>query len=200
MRYSRIRLRSSIVLGLTTLTLIFLVTLHTLIRSTVELEQQKPYPHRPKPPDALPFWSALDQANIYELNPVKSDKKQSRSPSITSARIDELFQLVRQARNEQINDFDKIKSSSINLTWNFEKFLQQKPRINKNDTVDSKETNGKLQYNLTRTEKVFNEHDKIQLRDFLHHKLILWKENHQNDKIISLADIMYETLAQDQPG
>jgi hypothetical protein len=209
MRYLRLRLRFSIVLGLTILTFFFLLTLHSLIWSTIELERPNQYPDRPKPPDTLPFWSALDHPNIYELKSTSSKKKQSRSPSITTARIDELFQLVRQAHDEQINSFDKIKSYSINSTWNSKKFLQQKLHMNANDTnthidtADSagiKETNIKYQYNLTTTIKTLNEHDKIQLRDFIHHKLVQWKENHRNDKIISLADVMHDALAQDEPA
>jgi hypothetical protein len=209
MRYPRLRWRSLIFLGLIILTFFSLLTLHTFIWSANEFEQQhKQFPHRPKLPDAIPFWSALDHQNIYELKSIPSDKNKqshSRRPLITAARINELFQLVRQTRDEQINSFDKIKSYSFNSTWNFEKFLEQKARMNTNETpvdtaADSVGNNVKHGHNSTTTAKTVDEHDKIQLRNFIHSKLVKWKETHQNDKIISLADLMYDTLAQDEPG
>jgi len=208
MRYSRLRLRSSIVFSLTTLTVFFIITLHTLIWSTAELELQEQISESPKPPVVIPFLAALDQANIYDLKATRINKLHNHAPYITSDRINELFQLVRNARNDQINLSDTIKSYSINSTWIFEKFFGQKLQTNNNDTnthidtADSeikKQSNIKLQLNFTTTEKSMNEHDKIQLRYFIHHALTKWKELHQNDKVITLADIMHDGLSQDEP-
>jgi hypothetical protein len=210
MRYSRSRLRSSIVFSLTTLTFFCIITLHTLIWSTAQLELQEQISEPPpKQPVAIPFLSALDQADIYDLKATRSNKLHNHRPYITSNRIDELFQLIRNARNDQINSPDTTKSYPINSTWNFEKFFEQKLRTNNNDTnthidtADSearKQTNIKRQLNFTTTEKTMNEYDKIQLRHFIHQALSNWKNNHKNDKSISLADIMHDGLAQDEPG
>jgi len=209
MRYSRLRLRSSIIFSLIILTFFFLITLHTLIWSTTELELQEQIPERPKPPIAIPIWSALHQQNIYDLKATQSNKLHNHSPYITAKRIDELFQLIRNARNDQINLSNKTKYHPINLTWSFEKFLGQKLQTITNetnthiDTVDSaaiKQSNLKHQLNFTTIEKSMNEYDKIQLRDFIHHALIKWKENHQNDKSISLGDVMHDALALDEPA
>ncbi|UJR08560.1 hypothetical protein I4U23_012821 [Adineta vaga] len=62
-----------------------------------------------------------------------------------------------------------------------------------------KEQPFQFQLNLTTTLKNFNENDKTQLRYFIHHILSKWKNDHQNDTIVSLADIMQEDLAQNDP-
>lgn len=209
MRHLRLRLRSSVVFSLTTLSFVFLITLHTLVWTTTELELSQQIPEPPKPPVAIPFWSALDQANIYDVKATSQNKLNRHSSYITSDRIDELYQLVRQSRNEQIQVSNKIKSFPINSPWNFEKFLGQKLQTNINDTnthidtADSaakKQSNNKHQFDMTTTEKTMNEHDKKQLRDFIHHTSTKWKKKHQSDKTISLADIMHDALAQDEPG
>jgi len=208
MRYSRFRLRFSIVFSLITLTFFFLIIFHTLIWSTAELEPEEQISEAPKPSVVIPFWSALNQQNIYDLKATQSNKLHNHSPYITSVRIDELFQLVRNARSNQINSFDKTKSHPVNSTWSFEKFFGQKLQTSNNDTnthidtADStaiKKTNMNYQFNFTKPDKPMNEHDKIQLRYFIHHALTKWKEKHQNDKSISLADIMHDALAQDEP-
>jgi hypothetical protein len=216
MRYSRLRLRSSIFFSLTTLAFFFLITLHTLIWSTAELEIQeqnseapKPPAPPPPPPAALTFWSALDQPNIYDVKATSSKKLINHSPYITSNRIDELFELVRNARHDQIDLSDKKKSHSIDSTWSFAKFVGQKtpsPHNDTNthvDTADSaaiKQSNPILQFNLTTTKTTMNEVDKMQLRYFVHRVLTKWKQEHQNDKTVTLADTMHDALIQDEPA
>jgi hypothetical protein len=210
MRYLRLRLRSSIFFSLTTLTFVFVITLHTLIWSTAELEIQEQTTEAPKPlpPVAIPFWSALNQPNIYDLKATPSKKLKNHLSYITSDRINELFQLIRNARNEQIISSDKQKTRSIDSTWSFEKFVGQKTQSTQNDTntqidtADSaaiKQSNAKL-FNSTTTKKTMNDVDKIQLRYFIHRTLTKWKQEHQNDKIVTLADIMHDGLVQDEPA
>ncbi len=183
-------------------------TLHTLIWSTAELELQEPILERHKPPSDIPIWLALDQQNIYDLQASESRKLHNHTPSITSARIDELFQLVRDAQNDQLNSSEQKKSYSINSTWNFDKLPAPKspivpndtnPHIDTPDSAATKETNIKLPLTFTTAAKTLNEHDKIQLRQFILYTLNKWKEEHHNNKTISLADIMHDALAQDEP-
>jgi len=184
--------------------------IHTLLWSINNFELQEQISQfAPRPPAAIPFLSALDQQNIYDLKATQSIILNKHLSYITYDRIDELYQLVRAARNDQIDSFNTTKSSSNNSKWNFEKFVAQKSPTSNNDTntqietfdsTAAKGTNIKLQFNLTTTENTINENDKIQLRYFIHHTLTKWKLGHQNDKTISLADIMHDGLAEDEPA
>ncbi|CAF2043121.1 unnamed protein product [Rotaria magnacalcarata] len=208
MRYSRLRLRSSILFSLTALILFFLLTLHTLLWSTAELEPPEQALIRHKPPSGIPFWSALHQPNVYDLQATDSNKLTNRSSPITRQRINELFELVRNARNNQLDSSNLKKDSDHDRKWSFEKFVGQKPQTGSNDTnahtdtADSagvQGTKSNIQSKFTTIEKLTNEHDKIQLRYFILDALLKWKKQHMNDKNISLGDVMQDSLAQDEP-
>jgi hypothetical protein len=211
MRHLRLHLRSSNLLILTTFTFFIVLTLHTKIWSTTELELQERFPEPPKPPGAVPIWSAFNQLNIYDIHALPSNRLINRPTYITAIRIDELFQLVRNARNEQTNLFVKEKPNSIGATWSFQRFAAQKVNTSQNDTNTHIETGDsaamkvtlstkKVELILTTIEKRMNDQDKMQLRDFIHRVITKWKEEHRNDKIVSLADIMHDSLAQDEPA
>ena len=53
---------------------------------------------------------------------------------------------------------------------------------------------------LTTTEKTVSERDKIQLRNYIHRVLSNWKKEHQNDKIVTIADLMHDELAREEPS
>ncbi|CAF3573225.1 unnamed protein product [Rotaria sp. Silwood1] len=208
MRYLRLRLRSTILFSLTTLSLFCLLTFHTLLWSTAELDKQDRIAKAPKSPDGISFFSALNQENIYDLKATKSIKLTNHYSHITRQRIDELFQLVRHARNDQIDSFNIKKYYPLDSTWNFKRFVEQRSQNVNNDTnthadtadsVGMKMNNSKLQVNFTTAEKTMNEYDKKQLRYFIHYELHKWKQEHFDDKSVSLADIMHDALAQDEP-
>lgn len=195
MRYIRLRWRSSIFIGLTSLTFVFLITLYLLIHSADEFEAQSVHPAHPRKPSVnIPFWSALNQQNIYDLYAPHSRK--NKPSLISSRRIDELYQLVRQTHRQH---------SFVNISWNFQNFLREKTQINANDTnilvdtVDSARDGNGRSSDLSTPSRSLTENDKRQLRYFLHYKLNEWKLNHQNDKNITLAEIMHDALLQDQP-
>ena len=197
MRYLRLRWHSSIFIGLTILTLSFLLTISLLLRSTHEFEPRESHPHPRQPTiNIVPFWSALNQPNIYDLYARQSSDKKKLLSISSSARIDELYRLAQRSRN-----VERTYPSTSNLTLNFQNFLREKTQINTNDTntVDS-DRGDKSQSDLSTTSKSINEHDKRQLRYFLQYKLNQWKINHRNDKAVSLAEIMRDTLLQDEPG
>ena len=200
MRYIRLRWHSSIFIGLTSLTFIFLITIYLLIHSAGEFEVQPAHPVHPRKPSVtIPFWSALNQQNIYDL--YAPHLRKNKPSAISSRRIDELYQLVRQTRQQ------RSYYSFVNISWNFPNFLREKTQINANDTnilVDTADSardggNGRSSSDLSTPSRSMTENDKRQLRYFLHYKLNEWKINHQNDKTITLAEIMRDTLLQDQP-
>jgi len=169
MRYLRMRLRSSILFGLITLTFISIFTLYILIWSAIELEKRRDEINNEllhfQPPKDISFWSALDQTNVYDLQATVKIK-----PHLSSHRT-----------SKQINDLYAF----INQNYN------SKPLI---------KLNLKMSFNFTTVkENSLTEQDKIQLRDFAQYSILKWKDNHRNDSIRSLADIMHDNLAQDEP-
>lgn len=196
MRYIRLRWRSSIFIGLTSLTLVFLITIYLLIHTAGEFEGQQIHPAHPRKPSVtIPFWSALNQQNIYDLYaPTLHKKNPSSIHLITSKQIHELHQLVHQTRTQR---------SFVNITWNFVNFLREKTQININDTnilLDTQDSaNGRSSSDLSTPIRTLTDNDKQQLRYFLHYKLNQWKINHRHDKNITLAEIMHDALSQDQP-
>ncbi|CAF0803825.1 unnamed protein product [Adineta ricciae] len=179
MRYLRLRLRSSIVVGLTITTFFSLTTLYIFLRSANELER--------------PIHFIKGKPGLAEVSRYQSLRKKSN-------RIHELYQLVRENRIHQ--------AKLGHLLWNLKKFHKGALQVNRNDTNTPMETGDsgdlnkqpiKLPINLTTTSTNFNQHDKMQLRQFILHVLTKWKIEHQNDTSISLADIMHESLVQDNP-
>ena len=179
MRYLRLRLRSSILVGLTISTFFSLTTLCIFLRSANELERSNRF--------------VEGKLGLAEVSRHQSLRKKSN-------RIDELYRLVRENRIHQ--------AKLSHLRWNLKKFHRGTVQVNRNDTNTPIETDDsgdlnkqhiKLPINLTTTSKNFNQHDKMQLRQFILHVLTKWKIEHQNDTSISLADIMHESLAQDNP-
>ncbi len=215
MRHIRIRLRSSILFVLAILTLLFLITLYTTIWTTNELERQEQIRDSPMAPGVIPFWSAINHQNIYDLHATPANPIFIRRSNITQRRIEELFQLIRNARIDETQLVDKEILFPIDSKWNFQKLVaeqqtNQKDEINKQhpethgDTADSaaktKTTTTTLLSGLTTPEKSVNEHDKIQLRNYIHQVLAKWKKEHQNDKIITLADLMHDELTNEDPS
>jgi hypothetical protein len=213
----RLRLRTSILFILATLAIFFFITLHTLIWSTNELEQQEQIRDGPIPPGAAPFWSAINHQNIYDLHATPANTIFVHSANITQSRIEELYQLIRNARTDDTQSIDTEKLFPIDPIWNFQKLVEQqqqgheKEDANKQnpethaDTADSaakttKTTTTTLRPDLTTTEKTVSEYDKIQLRNYIHQALTKWKKEHQNDKIVTIADLMHDDLLRDEPS
>lgn len=216
MRHMRLRLRSSILVILAMLTIFFLITLHTLIWSTNELERLERIPDGPNPPGPVPFWSAINHQNIYDLYATPANVIFKRSSNISQQRIEELFQLVRSARADDIHLADVKKLFPVAEEWNFERLAdehrpppvsddnnQQNPDTNVNTAnAPNNETKATTTTdpNLTTTEKTVAEYDRVQLRNYVIQKLAKWRKRHQDDKIITLAEIMYDDILKDEPS
>jgi hypothetical protein len=211
----RLRLRTSILFILATLTIFFLITLYTLIWSTNELEREEQTRGIPIPPGVVPFWSAINHQNIYDLHATPANTIFIRSSNITQRRIEELYQLIRNARTDETHSVDQEKLFPIDSTWNFEKLFEQQQVHEKEDTnkqhpethADTAESAAKttkttttLRPDLTTTEKTVSEYDKVQLRNYIHQVLAKWKKEHQNDKIVTIADLMHDELLRDEPS
>lgn len=215
MRHIRLRLRSSILFILAILTILFLTTFYTTLWSTTELEREEEIRDAPIPPGVIPFWSAINHQNIYDLHATQSNPLFIRRSNITQSRIEELFQLIRNARTDEIQFIDKEKLFPIDPKWNFEKLVSEQQTHEKDDTnkqnpethVDTADSAAKttkstttIQPSLTTTEKTLGNYDKQQLRNYIHQVLSKWKKEHQNDKIVNLADLMHDELVSEEPS
>ena len=213
MQHLRLRLRSSVLFALLSLSFCGIVTLHTFIWTSTGIEQEEsiataPPPPRPKPIDVPPIWSAFHQANIYDVHAAPANALiPRRSPPPDLHRIDELFHLIRNARNERATAVDADALSPVDPTWSFDQFVAEKSVSNPNDTnthVDTADSASnkttKSPSNSTGLNKAMNERDRLQLRQVIHRKLSQWKREHQNEPTISLADTMNDALVQDEPA
>jgi hypothetical protein len=203
MRHIRLRLRSSILFILAALTFLFFITLYTTIWSTDELERQELNRDAPQPPGVIPFWSAINHQNIYDLYATPTNPIFLRRSNITQRRIEELYQLIRHTRTDESQLIDKEKLFPIDPKWDFKKLVAEQNPEPHADTEDSaakanKITTTTLHPSLTTGEKPVSEYDKIQLRNYIHQVLAQWKKEHQNDKIITLADLMHDELAHEE--
>ncbi|CAF5225236.1 unnamed protein product, partial [Rotaria magnacalcarata] len=50
------------------------------------------------------------------------------------------------------------------------------------------------------TKKAVSESNKIQLRNYIHQLLHKWKQEHENDKIVTIADLMHDEILQEDPS
>lgn len=214
MRHIRIRLRSSIYFILAILTILCFITIYTTVSSTNEIEREEQIRDAPIPPGVIPFWSAINHQNIYDLHATPANPLFIRRSNITQRRIEELFQLIRNARTDETQLVDKEKLFPIDPKWDFQKLVSEQQthdneETNKQnpethvDTADSAAKTTKtttLQPSLTTPEKTVSSYDKIQLRNYVHQSLAKWKKEHQNDKIINLADLMHDELAREEPS
>ena len=204
MRYLRSRLRSSIFFVLSTMIFYSLFTLHSTLWSTVQIEQQKPILEHPKSSIDVSIWSALNQQNIYDVKATQSNRLTNHSSYITSYRIHELFQLVRHARIDHIHSLNIKKSYSYDSTRNIEKFIEQNSQISDNERIYTTNltniSNIKFKLNSTLTAIETNKYDKIRLRHYIHYVINKWKQHHINDKTITLADVMHNSLAENEPS
>ncbi|CAF1122841.1 unnamed protein product [Rotaria sordida] len=199
MRYPRLRLRCSILFGLIILSLFCFVTFNTFLWSTTEPEPQEHIPQPPKPPVDIPLWSAIGHENIYDIKATKTLKLTNHASSITGERIEELYQLVRSAKDDHVKN-----PYSRDSTWSLEKFVGKifnnttHDASKRDDTADSNRKKAR-KHNSTNVDETTTEHDKKQLRYFIHRAMAKWKKRHLNDKIITLGDLLHDTLAQDDP-
>jgi hypothetical protein len=217
MRHMRLRLRRSVPFILAILSFIFCVAFYTVVWSTNELEQRELAREPPIPHGVVPFWSAINHPNIYDLHATPATTLFIRPPNVSPRRIAELFQLVRNARIDHAQSADKPNLVTVDPLWSFERLLaqQQTPvqdhinetnKQNPDTHIDSQDsaaaktsTTTTLPPGLTTTEKTMSKRDKIQLRRYIHQVLTKWKEEHQNDKVVTLAEIMHDDLARDDP-
>ena len=213
MQHLRLRLRSSVLFALLSLSFCCIITLHTFIWTSTGIEQEESIaaapPRRPsKLIDIPPIWSAFHQSNIYDVQAAPANTLlPRRSPPPDDHRIDALFHLIRNARNERAAAVAPDALPSIDPTWSFDQFVAQKSDSNPNDTnthVDTADSASnkttKLPSNSTGLNRAMTEHDRIQLRQVIHRKLTQWKQEHQMDPTISLADTMNDALVQDEPA
>jgi hypothetical protein len=128
-------------------------------------------------------------------------------PNITQRRIDELFQLINNARTHELQFTNKDKLFPIDPKWDFKKLVvQQQSTDHKDGNEQNPETHTDsaakttIHPNLTTTKKPVSEHDKIQLRNYIHRILSNWTKEHQNDKIVTIADLMHDKLAREEPS
>ena len=194
MRQLRLRLRSSILFLFTALTFFFLLTLNALISSSNELNPLAAPAPSPSVIDGPSFWSDFHQSDIYELH-AKAPKK--KASSFNADQVEQLYQLIRSAREE--------KPSLSNSSWSLEKFLGQATAVTviSNDTRHRPESAESaaavIRSSSGETLKSMNEHDRRELRAFLRRRFQRWKDEHQRDPLVTLAEIMHDSLAQDEP-
>ncbi|CAF4609339.1 unnamed protein product, partial [Rotaria magnacalcarata] len=60
---------------------------------------------------------------------------------------------------------------------------------NDSNTNSNKTTTTTSLPDLTTTKKAVSESNKIQLRNYIHQLLHKWKQEHENDKIVTIADL-----------
>lgn len=216
MRHIRLRLRSSILFILALLTIFLLTTLYTTISSTNELEREEQFRNAPIPPGVIPFWSAINHQNIYDLHASSDNPVFIRRSNITQRRIEELYQLIRNARADEGERTNKEKAYPLDPNWDFEKLVaqqqtpesddtnKQNPETHGDDAADSGKksttTTTTNHPDLTTTEKTVTEFDKQQLRNYVHRALAKWKKNHRHDKIVTIASLMHDELAREEPS
>lgn len=194
MRQLRLRLRSSILFLFTAFTFFFLLTLNALISSSNELNPLAAPAPSASLIDGPSFWSDFHQSDIYELQAKAPTKK--KTSSFSADQIEQLYQLIRSAREE--------KPSLSNSTWSLEKFLGQATptSVISNETrhrPESAESAAAIRSSSGQTPKSMNEHDRRELRAFLRRRFQRWKDEHQRDALVTLAEIMHDSLAQDEP-
>lgn len=218
MRQIRFRLRTPVVLILAALTIFLVSTLYTAIWSTGELERAEEQHHdAPMPPGIVPFWSAINHQNIYDLHALPANTIFPRRSNITQQRVEELYQLVRDARADETHVDDKKKLFPIDPAWNFDKLVEQQQTHSKEDGSKKKDetqvdagdsaakkpttttTTTTARPDVTTTLKTVSEYDKVQLRNYIHRVLARWKKEHQNDKPTTLACLLDDELQRDEP-
>ena len=125
MRHTRLRSRSSILVILATLTAFFLITLYTLIWSTTALEREEKNSRTThsarcgailvsnQPPEHL--WSSChtSEHTFYSFS--------KHHPS----RIEELYQLIRAARNDELHASQAKQIYPVDQSWDFHKLVEQ---------------------------------------------------------------------------
>jgi hypothetical protein len=220
MRYTRLRLRSSILVILATLSAFFLVTLYTLIWSTNELEREEQNREPLIPPGVVPFWSAINHPNIYDLHATPVNPIFPRSPNITQARIEELNRLIHNARTEKSSSLNSEQPVPIDPSWNFQRLVEQQKQFEQeeakkqtseapNDELNSDTANQTTKTTTTTRKRKsdspallmpISEHDKLQLRGYIHRVLAEWKQKHHKDKITTIAEVMRDDLLQEEPS
>ena len=209
MRRTRLRLHSAILVVLATLTVFFLSTLYILFWSTDELEQQSEKQQQQRQEDshaavnAVPFWSVINHPNIYDLYAKPANPIFTRSSNITSARIEELYQLIRNARTDEAHSSVKEKPYPIDPAWHFHRFVEQhsvqheesETRADPSDSAASNTTTTTTTPKPSTSPKPITENDKLQLRNYIHRVLGKWKREHRNDNVTTVADLMQNELA-----
>lgn len=218
MRQIRLRLRSPIVFILTILMFLFCLTLYASISSTNELERQELTRDQAIiPPGVVPFWSAINHPNIYDLHATPSNSIFFRQSNITQRRIDELYQLIRNARNEGNELADKEKLFPLDPQWDFQKLVAQQEAANEQEEknkanpephIDTPDSAGKqatktttittAHSTSTTAVKTLSDYDRKQLRHYIHQVIAVWKKKHENDKVITLADLMLDDLQKEE--
>ncbi|CAF2114926.1 unnamed protein product [Rotaria magnacalcarata] len=191
------------------------ITLYTLIWTTNEFERREQLRDAPLPPGAVPFWSAIDHQNIYDLYAYSVSKRPKQSSNITQQRIEELFQLIRNARTGQTYSASIKTLYPIDPEWNFQKLIEERDAQEKDDntknsdahddandsnTNSNKTTTTTSLPDLITTKKAVSESNKIQLRNYIHQLLHKWKQEHENDKIVTIADLMHDEILQEDPS
>ena len=209
MRRTRLRLRSAILVVLATLTVFFLSTLYVLVWSTDELEQQgqnqqQQREQSPEAASAVPFWSVINHPNIYDLYAKPANPIFIRPSNITPARIEELYQLIRNARTDEAHSSVKEKPYAIDPAWHFHRFVEQhsvqhEESETRADPADSDAPNVTTTTTTPKpstSPKPITENDKLQLRNYIHRVLGKWKREHENDNVTTVADLMKKELAE----
>lgn len=206
MQYRCLRLRFSSFCILIILIILFLTTFYTTIWSTNELEQHGSNTDASfKHGDDV--WSAVQHHNIYDFYAVPPKIFTPRS-SITPRRIEELNQLVHNARTDdaQLSDYKRLYP--LDPKWDFTRLVAERQTLEfefanesysdtHTDIVDlaGKSTTATTPSPSTTPVKPLSEHDKIQLRNHVHRAMGNWKQKHKDDKIITAADLMHDELA-----
>ena len=216
MRHIRLRLRSSILFILAVLTILLVTTLYTTISSTNELEREEQSRNAPIPPGVIPFWSAINHPNIYDIHAASVNPRLIPRANITQSRIEELYQLIKNTRSNELQSTNKEKSFPVDRNWNFEKLVaqlqtpesddtnKQHPETHGDDAADSATksttTTTTTRPDFTTTEKTVTEFDKQQLRNYVHRALVKWKKAHRHDKTVTIASLMHDELAREEPS
>jgi hypothetical protein len=196
MRHTRFRLRSSIIFILTVFSFLCMLTFHTLIWSINELE---PFPSPSNAFEQRKTWPIFHQVHIQPFDSNISYSSVNESSNVTSTRIEQLYRSIRHAhlmssnRSRMLLSNDSRWPSMMTIADNVKSNIDQLTMTNHSFSKNNQQTNHAVH------SKKIHDDEQRKLRVHIHEQLMKWKKEHQHDATVSLAEIMHDSLAQDEP-
>lgn len=206
----RLRLRFSLFSILSMLTALCLLIFYGLLWTTHKPGYDEPM--RGVGGD-VPFMLALSHQNIYDLYSPPEPIIFKESSDATKKRIEELYYLVRDAHAKQLNKPNLKKLFPLDDEWNVQPLIDRKNAILALEPDSDEEDDDDADTNATtttttprpttvtpRTTKIFSEQEREKIRNHVLHLLYKWKKDHEHDKVVSLADLMYDKIVKSDPS